>query len=49
VEEFDAAIAQLRTHNVKFKIEPTETPVGDMAFLYDSEGNLICIHKRKAK
>ena len=23
------------------------TPVCQMAFIYDSEGNLICIHKRK--
>ena len=49
VEDFDQAIAQLRRHNVKFKIEPMPTPVCHMAFIYDSEGNLICIHKRKAK
>ena len=48
VEDFDQAIAHLRTHNVKFKIEPMPTPVCQMAFIYDSEGNLICIHKRKA-
>jgi len=47
VEDFDAAIAQLRAHDVKFRIEPTPTPVCHMAFIYDSEGNLICIHKRK--
>ncbi|MGA2245665.1 MAG: VOC family protein [Verrucomicrobiota bacterium] len=49
VEDFDAAIAHLRAHNVKFKIEPTATPVCHMAFIYDSEGSLICIHKRNAK
>ena len=49
VEDFDKAIAHLRTHQVKFKIEPMPTPVCHMAFIFDSEGNLICIHKRKAK
>ena len=47
MEDFDQAIAHLRAHNVKFKMEPSETPVCHMAFIYDSEGNLICIHKRK--
>lgn len=49
VEDFDQAIAHLRANNVKFKLEPMPTPVCHMAFMYDSEGNLICIHKRKAK
>ena len=48
VENFDQAIAHLRAHNVKFKLEPMPTPVCHMAFIYDSEGSLICIHKRKA-
>ena len=47
VEEFDAAIAHLRAHNVKFKIDPMATPVCHLAFIHDSEGSLICIHKRK--
>src|SRR5215472_2841676 len=47
VEDFEQAIAHLRANNVKFKIEPMPTPVCHMAFIYDSEGNLICIHKRK--
>ena len=49
VEDFDQAIAHLRSHNVKFKIDPMPTPVCQLAFIYDTEGNLICIHKRKAK
>jgi predicted enzyme related to lactoylglutathione lyase len=48
VEDFDGAIAHLRTHKVKFKVEPMATPVCHMAFVYDTEGNLISIHKRKA-
>jgi predicted enzyme related to lactoylglutathione lyase len=47
VEDFDQAISHLRAHHVKFKIEPMPTPVCHMAFIFDSEGNLICIHKRK--
>ncbi len=48
MEDFDAAIAQLRANGVQFKMEPFPTPVCQMAFIYDTEGNLICIHKRKA-
>jgi predicted enzyme related to lactoylglutathione lyase len=49
VEDFESAMAHLRAQQVKFKIEPMPTPVCHMAFIYDSEGNLICIHQRKAK
>jgi predicted enzyme related to lactoylglutathione lyase len=49
MENFDEAIAHLRANGVKFKVEPFPTPVCQMAFIYDSEGNLICIHKRKAE
>jgi predicted enzyme related to lactoylglutathione lyase len=49
VADFDEAIAHLRASQVKFQVEPMETPVCRMAFIFDSEGNLICIHKRKAK
>ena len=49
MEDFDAAIAELRAKGVKFKMEPFPTPVCSMAFIYDTEGNLICIHKRHAK
>ena len=49
VEDFDAAVAHLRAHNVKFRIEPMPTPVCSMTMIYDPDGNSICIHKRKAK
>jgi len=49
VEDFDAAIAHLRANGVKFRAEPFPTPVCHMAFIYDPDGNTICIHKRKAK
>jgi len=48
VEEFDAAIAHLKSSDVKFKMEPFPTPVCHMAMISDPDGNTICIHKRKA-
>jgi len=47
VEDFDVAVTQLRAHNVKFRIEPMDTPVCRMAMIFDPDGNSICIHKRK--
>lgn len=49
VEDFDAAIAHLRANKVKFRVEPFPTPVCRMAFVFDPDGNTICIHKRNAK
>jgi predicted enzyme related to lactoylglutathione lyase len=49
VEDFDAAVAHLRAHKVKFRIEPMPTPVCHMMMFFDPDGNSICIHKRKAK
>jgi predicted enzyme related to lactoylglutathione lyase len=48
MEDFDAAIAHLRAHNVKFRMEPFPTPVCRMAFISDPDGNTLCIHKRHA-
>ena len=48
VDDFDAAIAHLRNKGVKFHMEPFATPVCRMAFIYDPDGNAICIHKRNA-
>ena len=47
VEDFDAAVAHLRGHEVKFRIEPMPTPICQMAMIFDPDGNSICIHKRK--
>ncbi len=46
VEDFDSAIAHLRANHVRFKMEPFPTPVCHMAFIYDPDGNTVCIHKR---
>jgi len=48
VEDFDGAIAHLKANHVKFHMEPFPTPVCHMAFVFDPDGNAICIHKRKA-
>ena len=49
VEDFDAAIAHLKQHNTKFRMEAKTTPVCRMAMVFDPDGNTICIHKRNAK
>lgn len=48
VEDFAQAIAHLKASGVKFKMEPFPTPVCEMAFIFDPDGNTIGIHKRKA-
>ncbi len=48
VEDFDQAIAHLKMNHVKFKMEPFPTPVCEMAFIFDPDGNTVGIHKRKA-
>ena len=49
VDDFDAAIGHLKENGVKFHMEPFPTPVCRMAFIYDPDRNLLCIHKRKAQ
>jgi len=49
VENFDDAIADLKKHGVKFRIEPMDCPACRMAMVFDPDGNGICIHKRNAK
>ncbi len=47
VADFETAITQLRVNNVKFRIQPMDTPVCQMAMIFDPDGNCLCIHKRK--
>jgi predicted enzyme related to lactoylglutathione lyase len=49
VEDFDSSVATLRANNVKFTLDPFETPVCRMAIITDPDGNSICIHKRHAR
>lgn len=46
VDDFEAAIAELRQAGVKFRIEPFPTPVCRMAMIFDPDGNSLCIHRR---
>ena len=48
VEDFDAAVAQLKAAGTPFNMGPLETPVCHMVIVSDPEGNSVCIHKRKA-
>jgi len=48
VEDFDAAIADLRAKGVEFAMEPFPTPVCQMALVFDPDRNQIIIHKLKS-
>jgi len=49
VEDFDAAVATLREHNIPTIMGPMETPVCHMATIRDPDGNKITLHRRKAE
>jgi len=49
VEDFEAAVAALREHNVPMIIGPMETPVCHMATVRDPDGNKLTIHQRKPR
>jgi predicted enzyme related to lactoylglutathione lyase len=49
VEDFEAAVAALREHNVPMIIGPMETPVCHMVTVRDPDGNKLTIHQRKAR
>jgi len=48
VEDFEAAVAHLRSHGVQFKMGPFETPVCHMAVFPDPDSNTLMIHRRKS-
>jgi predicted enzyme related to lactoylglutathione lyase len=49
VDDFDTAVGALRASNVRFVIEPFESPVCRMTIVSDPDGNSIAIHKRHAR
>ena len=49
VEDFDAAIANLKEKQCVFAMDAQETPVCRMAVVTDPDGNFLMIHKRKAR
>jgi len=48
VEDFDAAIGELKKANVRFAADAFETPVCHMAVVQDPDGNKLIIHKLKS-
>jgi len=49
VDDFDAAIQELRAAKVTFALEPMDTGGCRMAVVLDPDGNSLTIHKRNAK
>jgi len=47
VEDFDAALAHLKQHGVKFNGDPFDSPVCRGVMILDPDGNKLLIHKRK--
>ncbi len=48
VDNLEAEISRLKSRNVKFAMEATNTPVCRFTIIYDPDGNKIMIHKRHA-
>lgn len=48
VVDFEAALAHLKKKRVKLAFGPRESPRCRMLGLRDPDGNLICLHQRKA-
>ena len=48
VDDFDAAIAELKKKGARFHMEPMQAAVCRMAVIFDPDGNKITIHKRNA-
>src|SRR5216684_2549285 len=47
VEDFEAAVATLRQHNVPIIIGPMDLPSCRMATVRDPDGNKLTLHRRK--
>jgi predicted enzyme related to lactoylglutathione lyase len=46
MEDFEAAVAELKAKSVPFGLEPMDTPVCRMSVIADPDGNKVTIHKR---
>jgi catechol 2,3-dioxygenase-like lactoylglutathione lyase family enzyme len=46
-DDFDKTIAELKKHNVPFKLEPQDFPTCRMAVVQDPDKNKVCIHQKK--
>lgn len=47
VADFNTAVEAVRNAGVKFRVEPSESPVCHLAVVLDPDGNLVALHKRK--
>lgn len=47
VEDLDEIVKRLKELNMEFKTEKIDFPGCSMASVYDTEGNVLVIHKRK--
>ncbi|MCE0498980.1 MAG: VOC family protein [Methylacidiphilales bacterium] len=47
VDDFEKSVSELKSANVPFHMEATETPVCHFAIIRDPDGNALMIHKRK--
>ena len=48
VDDFDAAITELRAAGIEFSFGPIETAVCNMCFVKDPDGNSVGIHQAQA-
>jgi predicted enzyme related to lactoylglutathione lyase len=49
VDDFEAAVQQMKDNNVTIAMGPFDSPVCRMLLIRDPDGNTICIHKRHAQ
>lgn len=49
VDDFDSSVGELHASNVKFVVEPFESPVCRMTIIADPDGNSLVIHKRHVR
>lgn len=48
VEDFDAAVDQLKANGVPIAMGPADTPMCHLVVVSDPDGNSVTIHKRKS-
>jgi predicted enzyme related to lactoylglutathione lyase len=49
VDDFEGAVKSLKDQNIRFAVEPFESPCCRMAIIQDPDSNNIVIHKLKAE
>ncbi len=49
VVDFDATLAHLKRHRIKFAMGPIDAPLCRMVAIRDPDGNKLALHQRKKK